>query len=158
MKKILAILGAIPVLALFGGIGILSYRISETWDAATTQALVTGLTVICGGGTLVLCILLALIVGVPLAIRAYGEGGMSRRHWNDDGDGWGKSTRPALPRFDDWQRVIPKRQPPMIDGYWQRLPDTPPSQPSPTPPWGATGGGHSQLLPPPQDDRFGVEG
>jgi hypothetical protein len=141
MKQILAFLGAIPILALFGGIGILAYRIGETWDAATTQSLVTGLTVVCGGGALMFALLLALIVGVPLAIRAYGEGGRSHRHWD--------TGRSSLSTWDD----LPPRHrlpPSTIDGQWRQLPD-------PTPPWGATGGGHSQLLPPAQDDRFGME-
>ena len=145
MKKILALIGAVPVLALFGGIGVLSWRIAETWNAETTQGLVTGLVVVCGGGALVVGILLALIVGVPLAIRAYGEGGISRR-------GWGGSGRAALPEWEDFPppRLPMRRNAPMIDTQWRQLPD-------PTPPWGATGGGSSQLLPPPQDERFGVE-
>lgn len=141
MKKILTLIGAVPVLALFGGVGVLAYRIAETWNAETTQGLVTGLTVVCGGGTLVLCILLALIVGVPLAIRAYGEGGSSRRAWGESiPSGWDELP-PRLPI---------RRAPGMIDTQWRQLPD-------PTPPWGATGGGNSQLLSPPQDERFGVE-
>lgn len=141
MKKILTLIGAVPVLALFGGVGVLAYRIAETWNAETTQGLVTGLTVVCGGGTLVLCILLALIVGVPLAIRAYGEGGSSRR-------AWGESIPPG---WDELPPRLPmRRSPGMIDTQWRQLPD-------PTPPWGATGGGNSQLLSPLQDERFGVE-
>lgn len=146
MKKVLALIAAVPVLVLFAGTGILAYRIGETWDAETTQGLVTGLTVICGGGALVVCILLALLVGVPLAIRAYGEGGNSRR-------AWGHTERPDLLGWDDTLPRLPTRRPPAtIDGQWRQLPD-----PAPSPPWGATGGGNSQLLPPPQDDRFGME-
>lgn len=141
MKKILTLIGAVPVLALFGGVGVLAYRIAETWNAETTQGLVTGLTVVCGGGTLVLCILLALIVGVPLAIRAYGEGGSSRRAWGESiPSGWDEPP----------SRLPMRRLPGMIDTQWRQLPDS-------TPPWGATGGGNSQLLPPQQDERFGVE-
>lgn len=144
MKKILALIGAVPVLALFGGVGILAYRIADTWNAETTQGLVNGLTVICGGGALVVCVLLALIVGVPLAIRAYGEGGISRR-------AWGGTGRTALPEWDDLPPRLPMRRPQnTIEGQWQQLP-------APTPPWGATGGGNSHLLPPPQDERFGLE-
>jgi len=164
MKEILYTIAAIPALALLGGIGVLAWRIGETWNSATTQSMVTALTVICGGGALLFAILLALIVGIPLAIRAYGESGMSRRKWryDDMGDSWGKPKPSALPRLDDWPPMPPaKRQPPMIEGQWQRLPDSPttmPPAPPSTPPWGVTGGGNTYLLPPmEQDERFGVE-
>lgn len=169
MKQLLYTIAAIPALALIGGIGVLAWRIGETWDSTTTQSLVTALTVICGGGALLFAILLACIVGIPLAIRAYGEGGTSRRKWlyedHDAGDGWGTPNRRALPHLDDWQPVTSKRQPPMIEGQWHRMSDypttPPPSQPSTPqslPPWGMTGGGNTQLLPPvDQDERFGVE-
>lgn len=148
MKKIITLVAVVPVLALFGGIGILALRISDSWNAATTQSLVTGLTVVCGSGALVFAILLACIVGIPLAIRAYGEGGLSHRAWQSGGGG-----RLALREPDDWQPVYPpKRQPSMIEGEWSRLP-------GPTPPWGMTGGGDTRLLPPAeQDERFGFDG
>ena len=143
MKKLLVLVAMVPVLALFGGIGVLSWRISETWTDATTQGLVTGLTVVCGGAALVVAILLALIVGVPLAVRIFGETGISHRAW-----GAGRS----LPSWDDVPPP-PHRLPSAIDGQWRELPPS-----SPTPPWGATGGGNPQLLPPPeQDNRFGTD-
>lgn len=146
MKKIMTLIAAVPVLVLFGGIGVLSYQISETWTDTTTQSLVTGLTVVCGGGALVVAILLALIVGVPLAIRAYGEGGASHRAW-----GGGGRTH-TLPGWDDLPPRLPTRRPPtMIEGEWSHTP-------SPTPPWGATRGSAPHLLPPPeQDNRFGMD-
>lgn len=143
MKKLLALVAIVPILALFGGLGVLSWRISETWTDATTQGLVTGLTVVCSGGALVVCVLLALIVGVPLAVRIFGETGISHRAW-----GAGRS----LPSWDDVP-LPPRRLPSALDGQWRELP-----QPPLTPPWGATGGGTPHLLPPPeQDNRFGIE-
>ena len=162
MKQLLYMLAAIPALALFGGIGVLAYRIGATWDAATTQSLVTGLTVVCGGGAVLLAILLACIVGVPLAIRAYGEGGAGHRNWDD---GRRTPSRPGLPGYDDWSATPSKRQPRLmpqaasyaIEGQWSRLPDSSPPPPAGPPPWGITGGGHTQLLPPvAQDERFGL--
>lgn len=155
MKKILALIVAIPALALFGGIGVLSYRIAGTWSDATTQGLVTGLTVVCGGGALVVAVLLSLIVGVPLAIRAYGESGDRRRLWDD---GWRNYTRPPLPRVDDWPSLPAKRLPPLIEGQW-RIPEQAMGAQHPvTPPWGVTGGGQTHLLPPvEQDERFGMD-
>lgn len=146
MKKIITLIAAVPVLVLFGGIGVLSYRIADTWSDATTQGLVTGLTVVCGGAALVVAILLALIVGIPLAIRAYGEGGASRRAWSGSG-------RAALPEWEDFPppRLPMRRSPTMIEGEWSHTP-------SPTPPWGATRGSAPHLLPPPeQDNRFGID-
>jgi len=145
MKKILVLIAAAPVLAMFGGIGVLAWKIGDTWNEATTQSLVTGVTVICGGGALVVCVLLALIVGVPFAIRIFGEAGTSQRAW-----GGGRTAIP--PGWDDVPALPMRRPPAMIDTQWRQLPD-------PTPPWGATGGGSSQLLPAPeQDSRYGMEG
>lgn len=142
MKKIITLVAIVPVLALFGGVGILTMRISDTWSEATTQSLVTGLTVVCGGGALVFAILLACIVGIPLAIRAYGEAGTQQRAWRD---------LPGGGETHHWQPVYPsKRQTPMIDTEWSRLP-------APPPPWGMSGG--TKLLPPAeQDERFGFDG
>lgn len=166
MKQILYTIAAIPALALIGGIGILAWRIGETWTSTTTQSLVTALTVICGGGALLFAILLALLVGIPLAIRAYGEGGSSRRQWVYEGGagaGWERPKRRALPRFDEdeWVPTSAKRPSVMIEGQWNRVPDAqtsvPPAQ-SMASSWGVTGGGQTQLLPPvEQDARFGVE-
>lgn len=145
MKKLLAFIVAIPALALIGGVGILALRISDTWNASTTQSLVTGLTVVCGGGALMVAILLALIVGIPLAVRIFGETGISHRAW-----GGGRTAIP--PGWDDIPPRLPmRRSPPMIEGEWRQ-------SENPTPPWGVTGGGSPQLLPPPEhDQRFGID-
>lgn len=80
-KGIAAALAAIPVIALFGGIGVLAWRIGETWDQRNTDALVTALAAICAGGTIIVGLLLALIVGVPLALKTYESGAHARRAW-----------------------------------------------------------------------------
>jgi hypothetical protein len=152
MKNIITLVAAVPVLALFGGIGILALRIGETWNEAATRSLVTGLTVICGGGALIFAILLACIIGIPLAIRAYGESGASQRQWDSEP----VSGRMALRNIrEDW-RALPsqpaKRQPGMIEGQWNQLQ-------GPTPPWGMQGSTPTRLLPPAeQDERFGFDG
>ena len=139
-KTMMAALVAIPVLALFGGFGFLAYTIGQHWDARSTDSLITGLVATCGGGAVIIGVLLALIVGVPLALRSYSEAGQARRAW------------PELPPpnygHDPYARNA-------IEAEWQRLPQ-PPAQ---TPPWGATGGGNYHLLPPPkgQNSRFGME-
>ena len=136
-KTLMTGLLAIPVLALFGGIGFLAYTIGQHWDARSTDSLITGLVVTCGGGAVIIGMLLALIVGVPLALRSYSEAGRTRREWNE----W------PPPRYER----------DAIDAEWQRPPLPLPGQLNQPPPWGATGGGNYQLLPPQQDRRFGIE-
>ena len=162
MKEILYKIAAIPALALIGGVGILAWRIGATWTSATTQSLVTALTVICGGGALLFAILLALIVGIPLAIRAYGEGGASRRQWGELAPS--RRRLRSAPRWQDareeaweeeWAIRPTKRQPQLIEGQWSRPPA--PSATPPSPSWSAPSG-QTQLLPPAeQDTRFGLE-
>ncbi len=130
-KTLMAVLVAIPVLALFGGIGFLAYTIGQHWDARSTDSLVVGLVATCGGGgAVIIGVLLTLIVGVPMALRSYSEAGRARR-------GGGPPMGAAA-----------------IGAEWHRLP---PMLPPQSPPWGATGGGNYQLLPPQQDRRFGME-
>lgn len=74
-------------LALFVGVGFLAWKIGETWDQAATQSLVSGLVAVCGGGTVIVGTFIALIVGVPLAMRYFVEGSRAQRAWRDNG-GW----------------------------------------------------------------------
>jgi len=144
-KTLIAALVAIPVLALFGGIGFLAYTIGQHWDARSTDSLITGLVAACGGGAVVIGLLLALIVGVPLALRSYSEAGRARREWHElPPPSYGHDERNAIAAA--WQRL-----PPALPGPSNQAP-APAS-----PPWGATGGGQYQLLPP-QDHRFGEGG
>jgi hypothetical protein len=130
---------ALPILALFGGIGFLAYQIGQTWDARSTDSLIAGLVATCGGGVVVIGILLALIVGIPFAIRMFGEAGYSQRAWRE---------LPSTPPFP----ALTERPPRLVDTTWQTLP-----APAVAPPWGMTGGGNIGLLPAPnQDKRFGM--
>lgn len=147
---------AMPLLALFGGVGFLAYQIGQTWDARSTDSLITGLVATCGGGAVVIGVLLALIVGIPLAIRAYGEAGQRQRAWQ-----MGYPMRSLPPD----ERQLPARigrgtgHGQEIEGVWH--PMTPASSPAalPTPlpnaspPWGVTGGGTTLLLPSAQQDK-----
>lgn len=127
-QTMLAALFAIPVLALFAGIGFLMWQIGEKWDARSTDTLIAGLVATCGGGVVIIGVLLAVIVGIPFAIRMFDEAGMSRRSWAD------------------YPPSIGRNAPPAIDGQWRTLPNN-------QPPWGATGGGDFAMLPEPQQDR-----
>lgn len=134
---------ALPVLALFGGIGFLAYQVGQTWDARSTDSLITGLVATCGGGMVVIGILLALIIGIPFAIRLFSEAGYSQRPWREFPSPL-PSPIPTLP--------FPERAQSPVDATWQALPAH-----ASTPPWGMTGGGHARLLPiPHQDACFGM--
>lgn len=81
-QTILALLVAAPVLALFGGVGFLAYQIGQSWDQRSTDSLIAGLVATCGGGAVVIGVLLALIVGVPFALRFFERSGQARREWH----------------------------------------------------------------------------
>ena len=116
MKGLITGLVAAPVLALFVGVGVLAWRIGDTWDQRNTDSLVTALAATCAGGAIIVGLLLALIVGVPLALRAYENGGYARRAW--------PAETPA-----QWRQLPGSRppawaeQPPMLTdkqgGQWQ---------------------------------------
>ena len=136
--KVNEALGTLVVVAgaaVLGGFGFLAYQVGQTWTETTTQSMVTGLVAVCGGGAVVLVLLVSLIVGIPMAIR-YLEGmGRARQSWHD--------KPPAGP---------------VIEGQWRELPGPPPGPEMGLPPWGATGGGNFDLLPPPsQDNRFSMD-
>ena len=80
-KGFLAAVFAVPSLIALAGFGILAYQIGETWDARSTDSLISGLVAVCASGAMVMVFLLALIVGVPLALRAYERGGQARQTW-----------------------------------------------------------------------------
>ena len=100
---IFKLLVAAPILALFVGIGFLAYAIGDTWTEATTASLITGMVAVCGGGAVVIALILALIVGIPFAIRTFGEMGNARQAW--PGPPPYGPMPPALPR--SWQEDAP---------------------------------------------------
>lgn len=94
---------AVPVLALFLGVGVLAMQIGEHWTDATTASLVTGLTTVCGGGFVVLSLIVAIVVGIPFAIRMFGESGRANSTW--------ATMPPPPPRYasglPNWQEPRP---------------------------------------------------
>lgn len=82
MEKTLSGLATIAILALFGGVGVLAWRIGDTWTETTTQSMVTAAATICAGGAVVFALLLSLIVGIPMATRYFAESGKARREWD----------------------------------------------------------------------------
>jgi hypothetical protein len=89
IEKAVGLVVTLSGLAVLLGAGVLAMRIGDTWTEATTQSLVTALATVCGGGAVVFALLVALIVGIPMATRYFAESGRARREWVDTG--------PALP-------------------------------------------------------------
>jgi hypothetical protein len=122
-KIIVTVIAASPFVALLGGVGVLAYNVSQTWDARNTDALISGLVASCGIGGIVMAGLLTAIVGIPMAMRLMDK-------WRESDTlflrGWGASTRrsmlnapltPCLPEYRE-------PRPPMLaakptQGSWQ---------------------------------------
>ena len=81
LRGLLVVLVGVPCMALFVGAGALAWRIGDTWDQRNTDSMVTAMASICAGGAIVIGVMLALIVGVPLALRTYSQGGQAHRSW-----------------------------------------------------------------------------
>ena len=84
LKGLLVVLVGVPCMALFVGAGALAWRVGGTWDQRNTDSMVTAMASICAGGAIVIGVMLALIVGVPLALRTYSQGGQAQRSWQYD--------------------------------------------------------------------------
>lgn len=92
MKKILSLVVAAPILALFGGIGVLAYRIAGKWDERNTDVLISNITMVCGIGGLVLALALAAFVGLVFYARWQRD-----KHWDEPPMWRGSSNRQRLP-------------------------------------------------------------
>lgn len=69
MENALSRLMTVAGLALFIGAGVLAFRISDTWTEVNTQAVINGVTMVCGGVGVLAALLLAVLVGIPLGRR-----------------------------------------------------------------------------------------
>ncbi len=69
-KGLFSQLAAIPILALFLGIGALGIAAALTWDREMTQAALTAGAAICGGGVAVASILIGAFAGLAFYRRA----------------------------------------------------------------------------------------
>ena len=112
MKGILAAIMAVPVLALFLGVGLLAWRIGDTWSEAMTASLVMGLVTVCGGGLVVVALLVSLIVGVPMATRFFFEAGVARRAFD-------AAPPPRYLDVKPWQEPRPPQLTDRQSGDWQ---------------------------------------
>lgn len=129
-------LGIIGLFVIPGGIFVA--RLMDTWTADYTGQLLGGFLGICGGSLAIV----GVLVGAGLFARLAG---------------WKAPRQPIEPPIDgEWRPLppLPQAQPTLPANAWQGLP-----QPlDPSPPWGVTGGGNYDLLPPPkQDARFQMD-
>ena len=113
-QTILAMLIAAPVLAFFGGIGLLAWQVGQTWDVRSSDTLVNGLVMSCSTGGIVIAILLSLIVGIPLALRAYERGGIARQAWPER-----EYKVLSPPRASTWAEQPPRIEDKQV-GSWHR--------------------------------------
>jgi hypothetical protein len=120
-KLILAIVAVAPFVAFLGGLGFLFMQIGETWDARSTDSLIAGLVATCGGGAVIIGLLLAIIIGVPFAIRMFREAGMSER-------AWGQIPPPGYPLLPHRSTPGWMQQPPRLEdksmGSWNTVGNT----------------------------------
>lgn len=114
MKKIFALVIVTPILALFGGIGVLAFHVADSWDERNTDVLISNVTVACGIGGLVLALVLSAFVGLVFYARWQRD-----RHW-DEPPGWrisqGRLPAPRppyqLPVWMDGPPPLPEIQEP----------------------------------------------
>lgn len=113
-KTIVTAAALTPVAAIFVGVGVLAYNVSQTWDSRNTDALISGLVASCSMGGIVVAGLLAGIVGIPLAMRLM--------------DRWREADRVAaapMPRYmldaprAQWHEPTPPRLVDKQAGSWQ---------------------------------------
>lgn len=83
MEQALGRLFTLAGLAILGGVGVLAWQVGETWTSSDTQALITAFAMVCGGGAVLIAVLVAMVLGVPMAIRYFGEAGRARQSWGD---------------------------------------------------------------------------
>src|SRR5436189_342286 len=106
-KTIVTLVVIMPFVALLGGVGILCYQIGQQWDSRSTDSLIAGLVATCGGGMVIIGVLLAIIIGVPFAIRMFREAGHSNSGWSQ--------LPPYPPSLPSSTRPGWMQQPPMIE-------------------------------------------
>ena len=118
-KGLLAVFIAVPVAAVMIASAFIGQAIAENWDKATTASLVAGLVATCGGGFVVIALLVSLIVGVPLATRFFFEAGVARRAFDSSGPVVTYPRQLPPPAGARWQEETPPQLPDRQSGSWQ---------------------------------------
>lgn len=118
-KGLLAVFIAVPVAAVMIASAFIGQAIAENWDKATTASLVAGLVATCGGGFVVIALLVSLIVGVPLATRFFFEAGVARRAFDSSGPVVTYPRQLQPPAGRQWQEETPPQLTDRQSGSWQ---------------------------------------
>lgn len=116
-KAILVGVAVAPIAALFVAAAFVGAAIADSWNEATTASLVTGLVAVCGGGFVVISLILALIVGIPMATRFFFEAGVARRAFDAPSPYVDSRALPAGRR--PWQEETPPLLTDRQSGSWQ---------------------------------------
>ena len=116
-KAILVGVAVAPIAALFVAAAFVGMAIADSWNEATTTSLVTGLVAVCGGGFVVISLILALIVGIPMATRFFFEAGVARRAFDAPSPYVDSRALPAGRR--PWQEETPPLLTDRQSGSWQ---------------------------------------
>jgi hypothetical protein len=117
MKEALSHLLLLAGLALFAGVGLFAWQVGQSWSHSDTQTLIGGMIAACSGGFVVLALIVGLVVGVPLALRAYSQGAESRRRW-DDWEGPGPRSLPGPAQSAPWLSSPPQITQQPGEGRW----------------------------------------
>jgi hypothetical protein len=117
-KGLVAVFVAVPVAAVMIASAFVGQAIAENWDKATTASLVAGLVATCGGGFVVIALLVSLIVGVPLATRFFFEAGVARRAFDAPSPYVDGRVLPPSGRRP-WQEETPPQLTDRQSGSWQ---------------------------------------
>ena len=118
-KGLLAVVVSIPIAAFLVASAFVGKAIADNWDKATTASLVAGLVATCGGGFVVIALLVSLIVGVPLATRFFFEAGVARRAFDSSGPVVTYPRQLPPPAGARWQEETPPQLPDRQSGSWQ---------------------------------------
>lgn len=119
-KGLLAVFVAVPVAAFLVASAFVGMAIADNWDRATTASLVTGLVAVCGGGFVVVSLIVGLVVGMPFAIRLFFEAGVARRAFDASGPVVTVSPRQLQPPAGrQWQEETPPQLTDRQSGSWQ---------------------------------------
>lgn len=114
MKQILTLVIVAPILALFGGIGVLAFSVANKWDERNTDVLISNVTVACGIGGIVIALVLSAFIGLTFYARWQRD-----RYWSEPPGGrLGQHRLPGPPTIQhppawlDTPPLLPDNQEP----------------------------------------------
>lgn len=73
ITSIITLVIAIPLVAFMGGVGLFLYQIGDTWSSQNNDSFINSIKFACMTAIGFPLLLLAIVVGIPFAIRLFGE-------------------------------------------------------------------------------------